>query len=163
MKPILVVGVGNTLFGDDGVGCRLVEGLGRDAALRRRAEFVVGGSDVLRLADYFEGRDRVIIIDAMLSDEPPGTVSLHDEPFDELDMGCAHAHYPDLAQSVMLLKASSQTLGHTRFSILAIAVAGLESGVTLHAPALLPRIRGGLLAIMGGPDSPAGCTGVPFR
>lgn len=82
--PILVVGLGNPLLGDDGVGWRVVEALeerlatGRDDRLGRigRIELdrlAVGG---LTLMERLVGYERVILIDAALTGvDPPGTVS----------------------------------------------------------------------------------------
>lgn len=131
MKPTLVIGLGNSLVGDDGIGGRLAQRLGRDRALRRRADFVDGGCDLLRLADLMEGRDAVILIDAVLSDAPPGTVSVHEEPFDDLDPGWDHAHAPSALQAVQLLKTTSPALRRTPFTLIGIAVRELRHDAVL--------------------------------
>jgi hypothetical protein len=90
MKPILVIGLGNELMGDDCIGCRLVEWLALDDALRDGMEFIEGGSDVLSLATRMEGRERVVLIDAVLSDDEPGTVSVDEEPFEDFEVRWEH-------------------------------------------------------------------------
>jgi hydrogenase maturation protease len=126
VKPILVIGLGNSLVGDDGVGGRLVERLGRDPALRDRADFVAGGCDLLRLADLVEGREAVVLIDALLTDAAPGSVSVHAEPFDDLEAAWNHAHAPSAVQSVALLKAASPALRAIPFTLIGVAVPELR-------------------------------------
>ena len=79
----LVVGLGNPILGDDGVGWRVLEALERrlsgDPAARRAAGDVeldcvaVGG---LSLMERLVGYERVILVDAILADDRPGTVSV---------------------------------------------------------------------------------------
>jgi len=78
----LVVGLGNPILGDDGVGWRVVEALGarlaRDRAIRRSIGDVeldcaaVGG---LSLMERLVGYDRVVLVDAILGDDRLGTVT----------------------------------------------------------------------------------------
>ena len=65
MKPILVIGLGNRLMGDDGVGCAVAERLAAHAALPDTVEVAEGGTDLLRFVDDVQGRQRVIVGDAL--------------------------------------------------------------------------------------------------
>jgi hydrogenase maturation protease len=141
MKPILVVGLGNSAFGDDGIGCALVPRLARDRSLRKHADFVVGGGDLLRVADRFEGRERVVIVDAALGDETPGTVSVHEEPFDGLTGRWEHAHHPSAVEAVALLKAASPALRSTRFTFVLVTVRELRHEATLSTREIAGRVR----------------------
>lgn len=75
--PTLVVGLGNPLLGDDGVGWRIAEQVRCELAGMNRAVEVdclaVGG---LRLMERLVGYDRVILIDAMTTGQHPAG-SLH--------------------------------------------------------------------------------------
>ncbi|MGA1791108.1 MAG: hydrogenase maturation protease [bacterium] len=73
MKKILVLGVGNILLGDDGVGVHVVERMKR-MALPGDAELLDGGMATSDLIPYMKGRQKVIIIDAILSSSPAGTI-----------------------------------------------------------------------------------------
>jgi hydrogenase maturation protease len=68
----LVVGLGNDDRSDDGIGLDVAR------ALRRRpgvpADVVEGPGDLTRLLDDFAERERVILVDAIRSGAPPGTV-----------------------------------------------------------------------------------------
>ena len=70
-KNILIVGVGNPLRGDDGVGVRLAEILAAQG-LPDDIEVVDGGTLGLGLVNLMEGRRRVVIVDAADLGREPG-------------------------------------------------------------------------------------------
>jgi hydrogenase maturation protease len=71
---VLVLGVGNTLLSDEGVGVRAVEALTQRWALPPEVEVVDGGTAGMDLLDIFADRSHVIIVDAVRTGGPPGTV-----------------------------------------------------------------------------------------
>lgn len=71
MKPILILGLGNPLQGDDGVGSRVAQELERQM-LPDNVEVIDGGTPGIGLLNLFEGRARVIIIDAAEMGLQPG-------------------------------------------------------------------------------------------
>ena len=71
----LVLGVGNLLLGDEGIGVLAVQRLAT-TDLAGLAEFVDGGTGGFHLLEYFQGRSRLILIDAAADGQAPGTVSL---------------------------------------------------------------------------------------
>jgi hydrogenase maturation protease len=68
---VLILGLGNLLRGDDGVGCRLVEELAR-RELSPDVQVLDGGTAGLGLLDLMEGWERVIIVDAVEMGRKPG-------------------------------------------------------------------------------------------
>lgn len=73
MRPILILGLGNPLQGDDGIGCRAIEAL-QLHALPETVEAVDGGTPGIGLIHLLEGRTRAIVVDAAEMGRPPGTV-----------------------------------------------------------------------------------------
>jgi hydrogenase maturation protease len=71
---ILVLGVGNILLHDEGLGVRAIEELERAYAFAPEVELVDGGTCGLELLDNLKGRDLLVIIDAMKNGGPPGSV-----------------------------------------------------------------------------------------
>ena len=64
--PILVLGVGNALLRDDGVGLRLLSDLSREGlAWDGEVEFLDGGTQGLALLDRIAGRHALLILDAV--------------------------------------------------------------------------------------------------
>ncbi len=73
-KKIKVLGCGNTLVGDDGVGIRVIERL-QQIKLPSNVEAIDAGVGGLAILSWIEDADKVIIIDAVQTgNEPPGTV-----------------------------------------------------------------------------------------
>ena len=69
----LVIGLGNPLLGDEGIGVQVVEEL-QGLQLPDGVEAVVGGTAGLGLIGLMEGYQRVIIVDAADMGHPPGHV-----------------------------------------------------------------------------------------
>ena len=71
--PLLVLGLGNTLLGDDGLGPALIEQLSQEEdRWKDRIEFVDGGTQGLALLGHLSGREVIIIVDALATGAPPG-------------------------------------------------------------------------------------------
>ena len=63
LRPILIVGLGNPLQADDGVGCRVAEAL-EGHQLPPGVEVMDAGTPGVGLINLLEGRQRAIIVDA---------------------------------------------------------------------------------------------------
>jgi hydrogenase maturation protease len=73
VRHTLVLGLGNPLLGDEGIGVRVVEEL-KELQLPDGVEAVVGGTAGLGLLGLMEGHQRVIIVDAADMGHPAGRV-----------------------------------------------------------------------------------------
>jgi hydrogenase maturation protease len=69
----LVVGVGSTIRGDDGVGVEVVRRL-RDRVTDDQVDYIELGTAGLALLDRVEGYERLILVDAIVTGGKPGTV-----------------------------------------------------------------------------------------
>lgn len=72
--PVLILGLGNVVCGDDGVGVAVVHRLLREYDLPEDVVAVDGGTLGLSLLPLVDSADRVIIVDAIRADGPPGTL-----------------------------------------------------------------------------------------
>jgi len=72
-KNILILGLGNILLGDEGVGVRVIEQL-LSRPLPDEIEVIDGGTAGYELINFFEGKEKVIIVDAVKTDDTPGSV-----------------------------------------------------------------------------------------
>jgi len=68
-----VIGIGNPLMGDDGVGIAAVERL-QQMELPANVEVIDGGTGGLTLLSLMEGAKQVILIDAVDMGRAPGTI-----------------------------------------------------------------------------------------
>jgi len=73
VKPVLVLGIGNILLRDEGIGVRVVEALA-DQPLPPEVELLDGGTAGGNLVDVLADRRKAVIIDAIADDVAPGTV-----------------------------------------------------------------------------------------
>jgi hydrogenase maturation protease len=72
-KPILILGIGNILLRDEGVGVHVVQKM-RDMDLPPGIDLMDGGTMGLDLLFYIEDREKVIVIDTVSAGDPPGTI-----------------------------------------------------------------------------------------
>src|SRR5665647_101184 len=72
--PVRVLGCGNLLMGNDGIGLRIVEILQKTELRGEDLDLVDAGVCGLDLLNYFDGAKKVIIVDAVLADSPVGSV-----------------------------------------------------------------------------------------
>ena len=73
-RRVVVLGVGNTLMADEGVGVRCVDELEREGKLPAGVRPIDGGTSTHELLEDLENLDLLIILDAVASGRPPGTV-----------------------------------------------------------------------------------------
>ena len=73
MPNIAVLGIGNILLKDDGVG---VEAANQLAAMPwpEKVSVIDAGTAILSLLDVFLKNDRIVVIDALTGGQPPGTI-----------------------------------------------------------------------------------------
>lgn len=71
---ILVMGLGNLVMGDDGLGGRVISELEKRYRPNSRVSLLDGGTLGLDLLPRLEGIDQLLIIDALQMGAPPGTI-----------------------------------------------------------------------------------------
>lgn len=88
--PTLVIGLGNPILGDDGVGWQVADALERRLAADPRARAQIGPIEIdhlsvggLRLMERLVGYERVVLVDASRDDGPVGTVRVR--PMSDVD------------------------------------------------------------------------------
>jgi hydrogenase maturation protease len=74
MKKTLVLGVGNLLLSDDGVGVHTIWRLQQTKQLPEEVQVIDGGTCGLDLLQYLEGVECLIVVDAVKAGKLPGTV-----------------------------------------------------------------------------------------
>jgi hydrogenase maturation protease len=139
--PTLVLGLGNLLLSDDGVGLRLLADLRREAGENSQVEFVDGGTQGLALLGYVAGCPRLVILDAIDLGAPPGSVHvLAGQGIDQLGTRLGNtAHEGGALQILAMANLLGQAPG--RVTIVGVEPALVRTGVGL-SPAVesaLPR------------------------
>jgi hydrogenase maturation protease len=80
---IRIIGVGNPLMGDDGIGIAAAERLAA-RQLPPGVEVIDGGTGGLTLLDLMAGAETVLLIDAVAMDRAPGSIARFSA--DEIDL-----------------------------------------------------------------------------
>lgn len=82
-KKTLILGIGNTLLSDEGIGIHVLTALQDKHPQIEGVEYLDGGTLSFSLAGWIEDADQLIVIDAANFHQPPGTVRcLHNEEMD---------------------------------------------------------------------------------
>ena len=77
---ILILGIGNYLLGDEGIGVHAIRGLEKED-LPPSVRLVDGGTGGFHLLSFFSDYDPIVMIDATMDGAPPGTVRLLEPRF----------------------------------------------------------------------------------
>ncbi|MCX7781326.1 MAG: HyaD/HybD family hydrogenase maturation endopeptidase [Negativicutes bacterium] len=72
MEKVIVLGIGNLLLSDEGFGVKVVEMLLSKYKIPPGVEIIDGGTMGYELLRFLHGADKLIIIDAINGDKPPG-------------------------------------------------------------------------------------------
>ena len=70
----LVLGIGNTLLGDEGVGVAVIDHLHANGGLPADVDLLDGGTGSMVLLEPMRKARRMILVDATADGSPPGTV-----------------------------------------------------------------------------------------
>jgi hydrogenase maturation protease len=73
-NKILILGIGNYLMGDEGVGVHVANRLEQESI--PGVDIVDGGTGGFHLLEYFENYENIILVDATLDNNPVGTIRL---------------------------------------------------------------------------------------
>jgi len=134
IRPVLVLGLGNPLQADDGVGCRVIEAL-EGRPLPPDVEALDGGTPGIGLLNLLEGRRRAIIVDAAEMGRPAGAV-VRFRPADVTLTGSAERfslHRTAVADALALAAALDLSLPEITFY-------GVQPGRTGWSAELSPEV-----------------------
>lgn len=74
VKSVIVLGLGNPLMGDEGIGTVLIEMLGERGGEFGDVDFVDGGTGGMALLTHLAGRKKAVLIDCAIMGTEPGTI-----------------------------------------------------------------------------------------
>ena len=83
IESVLILGIGNTLLSDEGVGVHVVQRLLDEYDCGKCVEIVDGGTLSFTLAEPIARSDGLIVVDAARMHSPPGSIKqFHDQEMD---------------------------------------------------------------------------------
>jgi len=128
----LILGIGNLLLGDEGVGVRVVEALATEA-LPERVQCLDGGTGSFLLLAPLQRARKVVLVDATVDGAPPGTVRRLQPRFSSDYPRTLTAHdigLKDLLDTFYLLGAAPEVV------LYAISIAPLQEMCLELSPAV---------------------------
>lgn len=143
MKKTLVLGLGNTLLGDEGVGVRVVERLAAEGE-RAGVEWMDGGTLSFTLAGPIAEADRLIVVDAANLQGASGDMSLflNEEMDDFIGSGKMSSVHEVSLLDLLSITALSADLPMPR------ALIGIQPEQVDWADHLTPKVEGAVEGAM---------------
>ena len=133
MQPTLVMGIGNILLRDEGVGVRVVEAMQR-IDVPEDVELIDAGTAGADLVDIVADRRKLIVVDAIEAGEEPGTI-LRLIPEDLLPQGeeAISIHQLGLVESLAMAK-------HLGCAPREVSIVGIQPGEINPGMELTPEV-----------------------
>ena len=110
-QPVLVLGLGNILIQDEGIGVRVIEQLQRDYEFPANVEVMDGGTAGMALYEHIVDRSHVIVVDAVKTGRAPGAlVKLENEDIPAFFRNKVSPHQMALSDILAALKVGGEQL-----------------------------------------------------
>lgn len=139
VAPVLVLGLGNLLLRDDGVGLALLEALRERVGDDPRVEMVDGGTQGIALVGLLAGRRAALLLDAVARGEAPGTVHVVDDVEESMPPRASTAHEGNAGDLLRVADLIGDRPG-------TVAVVGIEPAVVRTGTGLSRAVREALPA-----------------
>lgn len=149
-RPVLLLGVGNILYGDEGLGVYLVHRLRRGYKVPPDLRIVDGGAAGWHLQPYIAGARRVVVVDAVAGEAGSIYRFSHRDVPACLRSGTLRSHELDVAELLRTMEAQGD-LPPTRIIAMGVTAASapldhLSMGLSPEIEARLPALELVLLA-----------------
>lgn len=134
-----MLGIGNLLMGDEGVGVHAVNYI-KEENVPLAAHVLDGGTGGFHLLSLFADYDPIIIIDATMDDKTPGTATLLEPRFASDFPKTLSAHDIGLRD---LVESAAITGPLPKLYLIAVSIHDIRSMVTELSPAVqesLPKV-----------------------
>ena len=140
LKKILILGIGNYLMGDEGVGVHFAQRLEKET-LPPGVDVVDGGTGGFHLTNFLEAYPTVILVDATLDGKTPGTIRLLEPKFSKDYPKAMSTHdigMKDLIEALILMGTLP------KIYLFAVSIETLQQQQVTLSPeieAVLPKLR----------------------
>ena len=139
-RPVLLLGMGNILLEDEGLGIRALERLAQNFELPPEVELLDGGTTGMGLLDDISGREHLVVLDAVQTGAPPGTlVALRDDDVPVYFGLRVTPHQLGLADVLATLELSDER--PARVTVLGLVPSSLELTLEL-SPLICSKLDG---------------------
>ncbi len=145
-KQVALIGLGNILLCDEGVGVRTVEALRDEFDFSGELSLLDGGTLGLDLLPYLEGKEKVLFLDALEVKKKPGTITILEDDGIPAFFGPALSfHQIGLAE--ILLASQLMGIQPGSVSLIGIQPDKVETGLNL-SPTIQEKLDEYIQAIL---------------
>ena len=148
-NSIVVLGVGNILLTDEGLGVYVVKELKENYNFTPEISLIDGGTMGMELLTYMRGMKRILLIDAINGGEAPGTV--YEFPHRELEQYFTeHISVHEVGMQDILRIRAIQENPLEDAIVIGVEPESLEIGFEPSAPvqAVLPEVKERVLRVL---------------
>jgi hydrogenase maturation protease len=146
-NSVAVIGLGNILLKDEGVGVHAVEALKRIYDLPEEVRLIDGGTLGLDLLPFIEGAEKILFVDAMDLKKEPGAIAvIEDQEIPSLLEPKLSLHHVGLSD--LLFASRFMGIQPEKMALIGIQPETMEMGLDL-SPAILRRFEELLATIVG--------------
>ncbi|MHA1302877.1 MAG: hydrogenase maturation protease [Candidatus Heimdallarchaeaceae archaeon] len=130
MKKALVVAIGSTIMADDAISHHVLQNL---KSRKVDANLVELGTDIFRLNLEYTGQKKVIIIDALFGEEPPGTVLVYhyDEIQEKLEGKIKNAHLLGVGECLEIMRHADKEFAKADITLVGIVAEKIDVSMEL--------------------------------
>jgi len=144
----VILGIGNILLGDEGIGCHIARLLSEKYKWNN-VDIVDGGTGGFHLLSFFENYSRIILIDATMDNKPVGTVSVIQPKFASDFPTALSAHDIGLRD---LIETAVLTSGLPKMQLITITIKELQNMTLSLSPEVeqaIPKVIDSVLQLLG--------------
>lgn len=136
----LILGVGNLLLQDEGVGIHVIRALEKET-LPPHVHLMDGGTGGFHLISWLEQYQRIIMIDATLDTNPPGTIRVIKPRYASDFPPLMSAHEIGLKDMIEVMQLSSGQLPDIQLVVVSVAdISTVGMNLTPHVQAAISEI-----------------------
>ncbi|MEA3373833.1 MAG: HyaD/HybD family hydrogenase maturation endopeptidase [Campylobacterota bacterium] len=149
MSRIIVIGVGNILFLDEGVGVYAAAYLDANYSFSPPIEIIDGGTLGVRLSEYFLAYDDVIICDTVSIDDKAGSVyALNDEALSGLGKTAQSVHEIEITQMLETCKMAGKCADVGIVGVVPEDIETVAFGLSRHLKDAFPQMIETIISLL---------------
>ena len=131
LRQTLIVGVGNRLMGDEGIGPHIVDNLSQ-SPMPPYVRVLDCGCDLLNLVSYIDKPRKIVVVDAVRTGAKPGRIHRFDfSDFEFIKTKTHSAHQLQIVDALRLLKQVCPCLADCEITVIGIEPKTIELGTDL--------------------------------
>ncbi|MDD4516771.1 hydrogenase maturation protease [Massilibacteroides sp.] len=136
----LILGVGNLLLEDEGVGIHVIRALEKEP-LPPNVHLMDGGTGGFHLISWLEKYDRIIMIDATLDDNAPGTIRVISPQYASDFPPLMSAHEIGLKDMIEVMQLSSGKLPDILLIVISVLnISNVGMNLSPSVEAAIPEV-----------------------